>query len=502
MPFRSYLLTLTVALAACAPSRAQPALPDGFEAALDSVVADEMASNHVPGAAVVVVRDGEVLFQRGYGVADVATGRPVDPDRTLFRIGSITKALTGLAVTRLVDDGRLAWDTPAARFTDAIENRSGSDAPVTVWNLLTHTGGFDQIGLDRRVREYELSLADRKALRPGLGEWLEDGNLRRVTPPSRQFNYDTYGISLAGLVLARATGRSYAEAMREELFAPLGMNDSYVEVDEGRFGDLAVGYGWVDGAYVAQPYELYMSLPASSIDATPADMGRLMQALTNGGANARGRLFSAEATAAVLAPQFRPHPDFVGATHGFQETPASPGPDGRVWAVDHGGTMLGYKSLLAFYPESNVAVFAVGNRDAEAGGDGVNLGSRVAALVRDRLVDVPAGPPYRGPYRAAAPDRDVDLSQYEGQIVGGTYCHACTDEELARGAWRRGQGATVRAEDGRLLIGENAFLPTADDDVFVHEGGGAELYFGRDAEGRVAFLVASDSPNSFELVHD
>lgn len=482
-------------LGCAAPTVPTPPPSAALDAAIDAVVRDEMEANHVPGAAVVVVRDGQTVFQRGYGVADVETGRPVDPERTLFRIGSISKALTGLALTRLVDDGRLDWSTPASDYTDAIDDRSGSDSPVTLRHLLTHTAGFDQVGVGRQIGGFEMPLAERKSYRPDLGEWLEDGNLRRVRPPGRWFVYDTYGVSLAGLILGRATGQSYAEAMRRELFEPLGMDDSFVEVEEARFGDLAVGYGWADGAYQAQPYELYTTLPASAIDATPADMGRLLEALTGGGANAHGRLFSAEAAASVLAPQFRPHPDFAGVTHGFWEAPATP--DGAAWTVEHGGTMRGYTALLAIYPEDRTAVFVVGNRDAEAGGGWVALGSRVSEVVREHLVD--AAP--RGPFRPPV-ERAIDFAPYEGTYAEGMYCRTCTDDEFALGAWRRRGEEVVRGDGGRLHIGQEVYLPTADDDVFVREDGGREVFFGRDGQGRVSFIVSSRGPRTLERILD
>lgn len=498
LPSAGLLLALLLTSCSSAQPGAGPTGDEGLvglEAAIDAVVHDEMASNHVPGAAVVVVRDGRTIFKRGYGMADVEAGTPVDPDRTLFRIGSISKALTGLGVTRLVDDGRLAWDDDVSVYAPWISNQSGSDDPVTLWNLVTHTGGFDQIGTGRQIGAFDRPLAERKTFRPSLAAFLEDGNLRRVTPPGRQVTYDTYGMSLAGLVVARATGLSYAEAMRREVFLPLGMDRTFVEADEDHVSNLAIGYGWVDGEYVAQPYELYTTTPASSIDATVADMGRLMEALTGKGANGHGRLFSEAAASAVLATQFRPHPDFVGITHGFFEFPAeSRLHDQHVRSVTHGGSMLGYSSRLTLYPESNVAVFVVANRAAEAGGGRVTLGNRVPHVVAEHLVE-PSRP---NPPRPASAQEGLDLADYVGDYVYGVYCHTCTDEEFERGAWRPSAPKPVLAIDGTLRVGDEVYLPTAEADVFVRDDGGREVFFGRSADGEVAFFAYSTSADTFE----
>ncbi|MEM8599697.1 MAG: serine hydrolase [Bacteroidota bacterium] len=498
---RSLLSPLLLVLALLSHSAALGAQPsptiDEMTAVIDSIVAKEMIDTHLPGVAVVVVKDGATLMQRGYGVANVATGRPVDPERTLFRIGSVSKALTALAVTRFIDDGRLAYDEDVAAYVDGIVNLSGSDEPVTVEHLLTHTAAFDQIGLDRHVWDLDQTLAERKAQRPSLSAYLEGGNLRRTHAPGVRFRYDTYGITLAGVVVERVTGLPFDQAMRQELFAPLGMDRSFVEADEARLGDLALGHGWVDSAYVAQPYEVYVTTPASSIDMTPADMGRLMEALTGGGANQAGRLFSPSMTEAVFAPQFRPAPGFTGITHGFWESPGFDLPDGpAIRTIGHGGSMLGYWTSLTLYPDENLGVFIVTNRNIEAGGGPVHLGSRINAYIAGAFYDDVPAPVMPAP----VPLDGRDLSPYVGDYAFGDFCRTCTREDRNRGAWSVRSLRPVRLTDRGLSLNEQRYLPTADRDVFVHESGDRALYFGRDADGHIDFLVRSEEPATLERV--
>lgn len=467
-----------------------------LEATINTIVEEEMEATHLPGVAVVIVQNGKTIIKRGYGVADVASGRLVDPDRTLFRIGSVTKALTGLAVTRLIDDGRVGLDDDVTKYFDKISNQTGSDEPVTVEHLITHTGGFDQIGIGRHVYDFDKPLDTRKAMRPSLADFLGDNNLRRVTPPGQLFRYDTYGISLAGLVLARATGLSYAEAMHQEMFKPLGMTRSFVEADYEHFNDLAIGHGWIDSAYVAQPYEIYMTTPASSIDATPADMGRLLEALTgNGATTAGGRLFSKEAAANIRAPQYRPHPKFTGITHSLWESPSVDPPDGpEVHSVGHGGSMLGFWTMMEIFTESKTGVFVVTNRNWEAGGGPVNLGGRINRAVIDALYEVPP----KAQLAEAVDIGDRDLSEYAGAYVFGTFCKSCTQEEFAQGAWPVGNPRMVRTTEEGLLIDEALFFPTADPDVFVHQEGTQEIFFGRDKSDAVSYFTSSYGPSTFE----
>jgi len=501
---RLALLTLLLTASSCSTAQqtapASSSLSD-LEATITAIVEEEMEMRHQPGVAVVIVQDGQTIFKKGYGLANVETGTPVDPDRTLFRIGSVSKALTALALTRLVDDGRVGLDDDVTQYIDGIQNVSGGDDPVTVWNLLTHTGGFDQIGgADRQIRQLDRTLEARKAMRPSLREYLSTGKLRRITPPGQLFRYDTFGITLAGHVTAEAVGLSYAEMMRQELFEPIGMTRSFVEVDDAHRDDLALGYGWINGRYVAQPYEVYVTTPAASIDATPADMGRLLEALTGGGANTHGRLFSEDRAAAVLAPQFQPHSGFTGVTHGLWEfsemdIPSEP----QVRSVGHGGSMLGYATSFSVLTEANVGYLVVTNRNHESGGGPDRVRGRVAQAVLDHFY--PELPPKT--VAEAVPVGDRDLSEYAHAFYEGTYCRTCTAEEFAQGAWsRQDPRADVRVSDDGLQIGEHTFLPTAQPDVFVRSDGGREAFFGRDKTGRVSFLVYSISPYTFERASD
>ncbi|GAB5520622.1 MAG: hypothetical protein RhofKO_28730 [Rhodothermales bacterium] len=498
---RSFCLVLLLGGGLTACAGAQPTdLPDAatiqaLEATIDALVEEEMAATHLPGVAVVVVQNGQTLIKRGYGVADAVTDRPVDPDRTLFRIGSVSKALTALALTRLIDDGRVGVEDDVTQYYSDIPNPNGYVEPVRIWNLLTHTSGFDQVGLNRHVWEIERSLEERKAMRPSLALFLADDNLRRVTPPGLHFRYDTYGITLAGEILGRVTGLGYAEAMRQEMFTPLGMTRSFVEVDDAHREDLAIGHGWVNGRFERQPYEVYMTTPASSIDATPADMGRLLEALTSDGANAHGRFYSEAMLETVLSPQFRPHPRFTGASHGLWEYQPMDFPDRlNVRSLEHGGSMLGFQTVFAIMPEANLGMFIVTNRNSEAGGGRVNLGARLTPVILDAL----HGPIEPHDVAKAVPLGDRDLKEYAGPYVNGTFCHSCTQDEYARGGWTMWGIRPVTLSDQGLSIRDTEYLPTAEPDVFVQRDGVDEVFFGRDDTGQVAFYTLTFGPMAFE----
>lgn len=456
-----------------------------------------MRDNHIPGVAIAIVRDGRTIYKQGYGLANAETGEPVDPDRTIFRIGSISKALTLLTLTLLIDDGGVSRsDDVAAYFPDmAIENPAGFEDPVTIDHLLTHTTGFDQPGYGRQIGEFERSLEERKAMRPSLPEFLGDRNLRRFNAPGDYFVYDTYGATLAGAIIERVTGLPYADAMKQEMFTPLGMMRTSVEAAPQNLPDLAKGHGYVDSEYVTMPYEVYVTPPASSIDATAADIGRLLEALTGGGANAAGRLFSEETSRAVLDPQYRPHPEFAGMTHGLWESlqlgrGADAIPVRTLW---HGGDMWGFNSQMEIVPEYNLAIFVAANRNSEGGGPVVKIARPVMRAIMGVL------DPDRAAEAAEVPPRDpnMDLSGYVGDYYWPTYCHACTDDEFALGAWRRQDAIEVRSSNGALQIWDQDFLPLGDD-VLVNADGFEPLFFKRNEAGDVTSFSRREGPAAYE----
>ncbi len=463
---------------------------------IDKAAKDVMQAHDLVGAAVVVVQHGKTIALRGYGLTNLQEKTPVDPERTLFRIGSISKALTLLTLTRLVDQNKLNLSDDVQQSFGPIDNPHKYRKPITIQNLMTHTTGLDQIGTGRHIRHHELALKQRKARRSSIGAFLRANNLRRVSPAGDFYRYDTYGTTLAGAIIEKTIGKPYAEAMRQEMFNTLGMAHTFVEAPDDQFNDLATGYERIAGSNVAEPYEVYLTTPASSIDATAADMGRLLEALTGDGANQAGRLLSAEMTRQVLHPQFRPHPEFPGVTHGLHESFEASGEFARpIRSVDHGGVMAGFRSLMSILPDHGVGVFVVSNTSGVARRN--ELASRVMRVIVDQLPAIPIREPF------AVPPRNVEgnLNEYAGVYSYGVYCHSCTPAEFATGAWPPNRPAVVRVTNGALTIQENEFFSRGSD-VFVRADGEQMVFFGRDAVGDIQSFSYSTSDDAFERVDD
>lgn len=463
--------------------------------AIGDVILERMESENLPGVAVVVVKDGQTLYENSFGFSDLDGKRRVSLEDDVFRIGSVSKAMTALALARLADRGEIDLDDPVSRYFPELDDTpdySDSAEPIRLWHLVTHTGGFDQVGIGRHIWQLDKSLDQRKALRPELEEFLLSNNLRRRSPAGQSFRYDTYGMTLAGVVLERIMEMPYPKAMEQALFRPLGMNKTFVEIPNDQAKHLVNGYGFVDGQYQVEPYEVYLTTPASSIDATAADMGRLLRSLTAPPGRSDISLFG---KADAFDPMYRPHPEFPGATLGMFESlyDEQNRPLRKLW---HGGSMLGFLTNFSIVPEHGLGYFIVTNRDPEAGGGPVSIHARVERAILSVLID---GGEARS-FSVPEPTDDMNLDEYAGNYVWGVYCKSCSDEEYEQGGWSMGTPIPVNSHDGMLVIDSQRFVGDRERDVFVGVDGKTRVFFRRDQKGRVATFSYSSSPDAFERV--
>ncbi|MGH2610685.1 MAG: serine hydrolase domain-containing protein, partial [Tepidiformaceae bacterium] len=259
-----------------------PVLIDATELAalVDPVFATGMKQERIPGAAFVLVQNGRVVLARGFGQADVPSGRMVRPEYTIFPFASISKVFTATAVMQLVDRGRINLDADVNQYLTSVRVPSTYPQPVTVAHLLTHTAGFDELP-GRRVRMAP-------ELVP-LGRFLAD-RLIRVHPPGEVTSYSSYGMALAGLLVADVSGEPFEEYLERHIWKPLGMTRTFITVPSALAADLATAYELEGEELVPVPYEIYQTPPTSSIVGTVEDMARFMIAHLQNGRYEDGRI--------------------------------------------------------------------------------------------------------------------------------------------------------------------------------------------------------------------
>lgn len=257
-----------------APTGVNPLTKADVDAWLDGYLPYALKTGDIAGAEVAIVKDGQILTARGYGYADVEKRRPIDPAKTLFRPGSVSKLVTWTAVMQLVDEGKLDLDRDVNSYLDfKIPPRDGK--PITLRQILTHTAGFEETAKD-------LIAYDPKYAMP-LGVYLKRYTPKRIFAPGTTPAYSNWATALAGYIVERASGMSFDDYLDKRIFAPLGMtNTSFRQPLPARLqANMARGYS--RASEEPTPFEIVVPAPAGSMSSTATDMARFMIAHLEGG---------------------------------------------------------------------------------------------------------------------------------------------------------------------------------------------------------------------------
>jgi CubicO group peptidase (beta-lactamase class C family) len=252
---------------------------------LDGFMPYALGEADVAGAVVTVVSNGQVITERGFGYADVARRTPVDPRRTLFRPGSVSKLITWTAVMQQVEQGRLNLDADVNTYLDfRIPEYQGR--PVTLRQIMTHTAGFEESLKD-------LIGNDRAAV-PPYGELVKRWIPLRIFAPGTTPAYSNYATSLAGYIVERVSHEPFDDYVERHIFVPLGMRNSTMRqpLPANMRPQMATGYRRASGEPV--PFEIVGPAPAGSLSSTGYDMARFMMAHLNDGELDGQRILSAE----------------------------------------------------------------------------------------------------------------------------------------------------------------------------------------------------------------
>lgn len=467
-----------------APSQALgPTNPAELETFLDELFAKNMEEYHIAGAAISVVKDGKLFFAKGYGYADLEKDIPVDPEQTVFRIGSTTKLVTWTAVMQLIEQGKLDLNADINTYLD-FHIPDTYPQPITLRHLMTHTAGFEDLYLDF------VSLEEGEdALPPGA--FLASHIPGRVRPPGEVAAYSNYGTALVGYIVARVSGQSYDQYVQEHILNPLGMTHSsaIATLHPDVMAQVSVGYMYKDGAFEIFPkfYGPSDLAPMGFMAASATDMARFIIAHLQGGfygdAATEIRILK-EATAQQMhRTLYTPDPRLLGTAYGFFDFS-----DNGQRTIGHSGTAEPMHSLLLLLPDQNLGVFVAYNTLGAGDLTIQHLGFQRAFF--DHYYPVSAVDPIQSP---------ADFAERAGQFVGSYRMtrSAYTTLEKFRGAL----GMTVieisDPGDGMLAMispwGEWRFVEV-EPLYFRQVDAPFHIVFREDDRGRITHLFTDYTP--------
>lgn len=316
------------------------------DAWLDGLMPSTLARADIAGAVVVIVKDGQVLTQRGFGYADIAARKRVDPACTLFRVGSTSKLFTWTAVMQLVEQGRIDLDGDVNRYLDfTIPPYQGK--PLTMRNIMTHTSGFEDVVKGGITFSGQVD---------SLGAVVKRMLPERVFAPGATPAYSNYATALAGYIVERVSGVPFDTYIEREIFQPLGMTHSSFRqpLPEALAPFMAQGYPKASEA--AKPFELISVPPAGSLSMSGADAAKFMIAQLDHGAG----LMKPQTARLMQTPAYAGIPRLNRMALGFYEQRIN---DTAV--IAHGGDLSFFHGYLWLFPEKNVGLLVEMNSAGE-----------------------------------------------------------------------------------------------------------------------------------------
>jgi|GEM_PF-575447 len=367
-----------------------------FKPYVDGLMSGLVTAGEIPGAAIVIIQDGKIVLKAGYGFADIRARTPVDPDRTRFRVASISKLFTATAVMQIVEQGKADLNADVNTYLSSFKIPSNYPEAVTLANLLTHTAGFDDryLGLGAPLQGPVLP----------LGQYLSRQMPPRVLAPNTVIAYSNHGYALAGHIIENVSGQEFNAYAREHIFTPLGMTVSSFGVPYPLPADIAVPYlrGGDEGGYSRIALDRVATGPAGDLITTAADMVPFMLAHLSKGAYGDGEHLLSEPTIEKMhAGHFANAEGLDDWAYGF----AGGRRNGIRW-IGHDGSWSGFCAQLVLHPETRSGFFVATN---------VNCSFASSASLKKALFDL-VWPNKSEPIVAAGPEIEA-----RARAIAGTY---------------------------------------------------------------------------------
>lgn len=328
---------------ASSPGHAREMTAADVETFLDGLLPLQLKSADIAGATVAVVKDGRLLFAKGYGYADVEKKKTVSPQDTLFRPGSVSKLFTWTAVMQLFEQGKLDLDRDVNEYLDyKIPDAFGK--PITLKNILTHTPGFEE-----QIKD--LFSTDTSA-KPNLGQYLKAHIPARIYPPGTVPAYSNYATAVAGYIVERVSGRPFEDYVNENIFKPLKMERSTFAqpLPQGLAGLMSNGYRL--GSGTAESFEMINPYPAGSLSSSATDIAQFMMAHLQDGKLGDAQILKPETARLMHSRLFALDDASNAMCYGFYEESRN---GHRI--IGHGGDTVYFHSDLHLVLDQNVGFF-------------------------------------------------------------------------------------------------------------------------------------------------
>ena len=485
---------------------ATPISADDIETFTDSVVRSLMQRDHVVGATVAIVQGDTPLLVKGYGFDRLSPIRRVDPNNSLFRIGSVSKVFTWIVARQEIEQGRIKLDAPIGTYLpDDVYKEDKSRKPLTLRDLMDHSAGYADTSLGH------LFTLDQTRI-TSTDSYFRQHTPRRVRDPGQFSTYSNFGAALAARALVE-TGKAkdVPSLVEARIFTPLGMDHSTLRepyeasiidteglpapMPNGLVQDLSDGFIWDNATYKAEPFDHAIAMSgALGASTTAKDMARFMSLMLDNGQLQGVQLFNIDSARAFRDPLLPMPPGYNGWASGLMIRSA---PTGQV-TYGHGGNTLWFNANMVLVPDLNLGIFISTNTQT-----GAPLADNFATMLLDHLSgDVVRPPLMPAPEMAYADHRDY-YNGMKGEYVSTRRAYGGLEGAITRLI------NTVEVNfdaDGRLILttdgGQSAYVPASAQGFFNQQDsedpgpasalGGLHFLFKPDGSKATAFESASN----------
>lgn len=329
-----------------------PAIPDDpypeLQTFVDGMMETQFKLLDISAMTVSIVKDGEIILAKGYGMQNREKDIPVSAERSLFRIGSTSKLFTWTAVMQQYERGNLDLDTDVNEYLKTFQIPDTFEEPITLKHVMTHTPGFEDGGLGYLIN-YDPDKAS------SIRDFLATHIPARVNKPGAYGSYSNYATALAGLIVQNVSGVPFDEYVEQNILKPLGMNNtSFREpLPDSIIADMTVGYEREVGVFEPRPYEVLGGVrPAGSVASTSVDMAKFMMAYLNGGTLGDAQILKPETTKLMHSVLFQGDERLSAMAYGFYEEYIN---GHRL--VGHGGDTFQFHTDMMIDQDEDLGIF-------------------------------------------------------------------------------------------------------------------------------------------------
>jgi CubicO group peptidase (beta-lactamase class C family) len=451
------------------PATTHAMTADDVGAFLDGIMPQQLARENIAGAVISVVKDGKVLFAKGYGYSDVEKKTPVSPDNTLFRPGSISKLFTWTSVMQLVEQGKLDLDRDINDYLD-FKIPATYPKPITLRNVMTHTPGFEETA-------QELFVADAKDMKP-IGTYVKEHLPERIYAPGTTPAYSNYATAVAGYIVQRVSGQDYYDYVDEHIIKPLGMTHSTFRQPLPDSLAPLMSKGYELGSQPAKKFEFVEASPAGSSSVSAMDMTHFMLAHLQDGRYENVQILKPETARLMHSRQFENVPEMNAMCLGFYEETRN---GHRI--IGHGGDTQYFHSDLHLIPDTQVGFFVSYN---SAGKGEVRAREAVWHAFLDRYYPIQL--PQEPPVATAAQDADTVSGRYLSSRRSETTILSVLNAAGEVKVFRNEDG-TISAADLKDMSGDPIKFREIGPMMFRDVNDQDRLAFKRDGSGNLVGVI-------------